>query len=288
MIATGRHPGPVTRLQHGIALVMVLWLLVLMTVIASSHSKNIRTETRLAFNQVETAKARNIAEAGLNHAILEMLVADLAWRWKTDGTIYPVEFDQGTAHIAVRDVRGLIDINRAGAPLFDAVLAAAGMENRAQRKALVDAILDWRDPDKLKHLNGAEDDDYQRAGLQWAARDGAFTSIEEFRYILGMTNELFARIAPYLTIHSKQAGVNAAFAPPWLAEILDANRNLASAAAGAVTGGTATYRISVRATTSSSTTATLEAVVQVGASAQDPYRILAWRTPGWSSDANAG
>ena len=278
--STPSRPRP---LQRGLALVMVLWLLVLMTVIASSHSKNIRTETRLAFNQVETAKARRLAEAGLNHAILEMLVADTGKRWNVDGEIYPVSFEHGETRVAVRDVHGLVDINRASDALLEAIFAAAGVDERDERRALVDAVLDWRDPDSLKHLKGAEDDDYLRAGLQWRARDGAFSSVEEFRYILGMTNELYARLAPYLTVHSGQAGIARDYAPPWLARVLNDNRSLASPAAGTA-GGKGTYRITVHAKTPRASSATLEAIVEIATGGREPMRVLTWRTPAWSTD----
>ena len=71
-----RRAQPKQAWQQGIALVVVLWLLVLMTVIAASHARIIRTETRLASNQVENSKARSLAEAGVHHAILELLVRD--------------------------------------------------------------------------------------------------------------------------------------------------------------------------------------------------------------------
>ena len=50
--------------QRGIALVVVLWLVVLITVIGSSHARNTRIETSLAFNHVGSAQARALAEMG--------------------------------------------------------------------------------------------------------------------------------------------------------------------------------------------------------------------------------
>ncbi len=269
----GRYP------QHGIALVMVLWLLVLMTVIASSHSRNIRTETQLAFNHIESTKARSLAEAGVYHAIIELLVADDRQRWTVNGETHRVRFTEGNAAISIHDTRGLIDLNSVRSGVLDTVLQAAGIADEEQRLALVDATLDWRDGDSLKHLRGAEDDDYRIAGLGWAARDGDFASIEEFRYVMGMTNTLFARLEPYLTIHSGQAGVNADFAPPWLAAAL--NGGQAGLSTGNATGsiGGATYRVTAQATTPGGTTTTLEAVVRIAPENDKPYKILSWRTP---------
>lgn len=285
------HPGhPFNRLdrQRGIALVMVLWLLVLMTVIASSHSRNIRTETRLASNHVESGKARSLAEAGVYHAIMELLVTDDNLRWPANGSINRIQFDDGAVDIAIRDTRGLVDINSARGAVLDRVLAGAGVDNETQRQALIDAILDWRDSDHLKHLYGAEDDDYRYAGLSWAARDDLFTSVEEFRYILGMTNPLFEKLAPYLTVHSGKPDIHLEYAPPWLAGVLSNGRNIPAPGNPTPAGGDSTFRVTVQATTQGGTTASLSAVVRITARSDKPFKILSWRTPATSTAENTG
>ena len=263
--------------ERGIALVIVLWLLVLLTVIAASHARVIRTETRLAANQVEAGKARGLAEAGAYHAIMELLVRDEALRWPVNGSVFRIRYDDGTATVTVRDARGLVDINRASAATLDKVLTGLGVEE-SQRQAVVDATLDWRDKDNLKHLNGAEDDDYRRAGMKWAARDGAFSSIEEYRYVMGMTNALFERLVPYLTVHSTQPGVTVDFAPPWLASVLSDAEAGPTQRNTAARGGS-TFHITVWATSSGGSNASLDLVVRTSARREQPYQVLSWRSP---------
>ena len=60
--------------ERGIALVIVLWGLVLLAVVAASFATGSRTETILARNLVENAKARALADAGVQRAILELLM----------------------------------------------------------------------------------------------------------------------------------------------------------------------------------------------------------------------
>ena len=273
-----RRAEPKQAWQQGIALVVVLWLLVLMTVIAASHARIIRTETRLASNQIENSKARSLAEAGVHHAILELLVRDEEQRWPVNGSINRIRYQDGSVAIAIRDVRGLVDINSASAALLDSVLAGTGIEE-TQRKALVDATLDWRDKDSLKHINGAEDDDYRRAGLKWAARDGAFSSVEEFRYVLGMTNPLFERLAPYLTVHSGQANIMLEYAPPWLFSVLAETQESSTSANITRRNSSSTYRITVWATSNGGSSASLDAVVRIAATSDPAYTILSWRAP---------
>ena len=76
---------------------------------------------------------------------------------------------------------------------------------------VLNAILDWRDPDSLRRNPGAEDVDYAHAG--YGAKDAPFNSVEELRLVAGMTNGLFASIYPALTIHSGQPGVHPLAAP---------------------------------------------------------------------------
>jgi general secretion pathway protein K len=84
---------------------------------------------------------------------------------------------------------------------------------------LVDAIADWKDEDDLRRLNGAERDDYRRAGLPWVPRNGPFEAVEELRLVVGMTPALYARALPLVTIYSQNARVNPATAS---AEVLQA------------------------------------------------------------------
>ena len=273
-----RRAEPKQAWQQGIALVVVLWLLVLMTVIAASHARIIRTETRLASNQIENSKARSLTEAGVHHAILELLVRDEEQRWPVNGSINRIRYQDGIVDIASRDVRGLVDINSASAALLDSVLAGTGIEE-TQRKALVDATLDWRDKDSLKHINGAEDDDYRRAGLKWAARDGAFSSVEEFRYVLGMTNPLFERLAPYLTVHSGQANITLDYAPPWLFSVLAETQESSTSVNITRRNDGSTFQITVWATSNGGSSASLDAVVRIAATSDPAYTILSWRAP---------
>ncbi len=269
----------ITGRQHGIALVIVLWLVVLLTVIGSSHARNVHIETRLAFNQLEVARAHALAESGISHAILELFNSNITERWRIDGTVNMLRFDQGAVNVSIRHASGLLDLNSASALQLDALLAGAGLDDAA-RPQLVDAILDWRDPDNLRHLNGAEDSDYQHAGFDWGSRDGPFASVDEIRYVLGMTNALFTRLAPYLTVFSGSSEINLEYAPAWLYTALTgSDHELATDAPLSAAPNNGTYHINSIATTNAGSIVHLEAVVRTAASGSLPYTVLAWRLP---------
>jgi general secretion pathway protein K len=265
------------------ALIVVLWLLVLLTVIASSHAQNIRVETRLATQQVDAARARALAEAGIYHAILELFVTDEAKRWPLNGT--PVIIDLGGSRLTI------VNLNAAQPALLRKLFAAVGVDDD-RRVDLVDAVLDWRDRDTSRQLHGAEADDYRREGLAWSPRNGPFSSVEEFRYVLGMTSEVFARLAPYVTTYSGHQGVNPEFAPPWLAEVLsDAVERPSTAlppVLGRIAGSrTPVYHISVKARSPGGSIASMEVAAEIKANDDPPYRILAWREPGWPAPVDS-
>jgi general secretion pathway protein K len=265
--------------QRGIALVIVLWLVVLLTVIGSSHARNMRIETSLAFNHVGAAKARALAEAGINRAIMELFVSNTATRWPLNGTAHQIQLDSGSVNVAIRDASGLLDLNNADPAQLEVVLDAAGAEESV-RLELVDAILDWRDKDNLRHLHGAEDSDYRHAGLEWGARDGLFASVDELRYVLGMTHELFVRLAPYLTVHSGRSDVNLNYAPPWLFSALaNREREPDEGLAGVDEQPAGPFHITAWATSNSGSRASLEAVLGIARTGEEPYTILSWHEP---------
>ena len=274
--------------QRGVVLVVVLWLVVLLTVIGSSHARNMRIETTLAFNHVGTAKARALAEAGISRAIMELFVSDTATRWQFNGTAYPIQLDSGSVNITIRDASGLLDLNRAGPVQLGAVLAAAGAEE-ADSQQLVDAILDWRDKDQLRRLHGAEDDDYRHAGLDWGSRDGLFASVDELRYILGMTHELFERLVPYLTVHSSQNDVNLKYAPAWLFTVLtNTEREPTETPLVDDTQPAGPFHITAWATSNSGARASVEAVLRIARTGEEPYTILSWHEPARSRKVTPG
>ena len=279
--------------QRGLALLLVLWLVVLLSVIAAGHARNVHTETRLARHQVEIAKARALAVAGSRRAIMELLVGNSVEPWPVDGTINTIMLDGTRIAIQIRDAKGLVDLNAAGIDLLSTTLAATGTDEHTQRR-IIDATMDWRDQDGLKSPYGAEDTDYQAAGLAWTARDDNFTSVDELRYVMGMTDEIFEKLAPFLTVYSGRSGINLEFAPPLLIAALTgesvtpADAGLpgdAQQATGQRRAGT--YHINVRASSSGGTVASLEAVVQISSSSvasfrgmvEEPYKVLYWRMP---------
>lgn len=199
--------------ERGIALVVVLWTIALLAIIAGTFLQTMRTEVRMAHNLLATAQARLLAEAGINRAVLELYRPDPARRPRGDGSGAAFDSADGHVRISIQDESARVDLNKAPHELLTGLLAELGVD-AAPRAELADRILDWRDADSLRRLHGAEDADYRAADLGYGAKDAPFDALEELLLLPGMTPRLYDRLAPWLTVHSAQSGIDPALAPP--------------------------------------------------------------------------
>ena len=96
--------------------------------------------------------------------------------------------------------------------------------------AVLDAILDWRDPDDLARPTAPRRPTTARPAKNYAPANAPFDTVGELARVLGVTPELVARIADSVTVYSRQPGINTATAsrdvllaiPNMTPEIVDA------------------------------------------------------------------
>jgi general secretion pathway protein K len=194
--------------QRGVALVLVIWLATLLTVVTASFVFTARSDALVVANSVSMARAEAAADAGVMRAVWETYRIDNAPEmWRRDGKPREMAFDGALLKVEMRDESARIDINTASDALLRGLLVSVGLPDEEATR-LVDAIADWRDPDTLKRLNGAEESDYQAAGLAYRPANAPFQAIEEIQLVLGMRPDIYRRIAPLITVYSRQAGVS--------------------------------------------------------------------------------
>ncbi|MGB5472037.1 MAG: hypothetical protein WBQ78_01000 [Gammaproteobacteria bacterium] len=208
LTARSRIPG-----QRGIALLIVLWIVALLAIIAGSSAVSVRTQTAIVDNLVVSARARAAAQAGLHYAAFQLLKQNAAERWRTDGTVYELGYGDARLRITAVEEAGKVSLNAAPGDMIGRLLRTAGIDDD-RAAALVDAILDWRDPDDLRRINGAEQDDYRAAGRSYLPRNSPFQSNDEVALVLGMQPDDFARIQGAVTAYSGSASVDPAVAVP--------------------------------------------------------------------------
>lgn len=218
-------PSRCGRRPHGIALVLVMWVLALLTVMALGLTTAQRTNALLTSNQLEGARFRARAEAALSLTALELMRSGTfdelgAALWTPDGRPRRLVVEGAPLDVTLYNEASRIELNSATreqlAVLIELAQGADGFD-AVQRDQIADAILDWRDEDDLVQLNGAEDADYEAAGLTYGAADEPFRSIGELRLILGMTQPLYERLAPHLRVavdQNQEQEVDERFASP--------------------------------------------------------------------------
>jgi general secretion pathway protein K len=194
------------RFSRGMALVVVLWTLGLLSVIAVSFAFEMRVETSSTTHFVQRAQAAALAEAAIERGILDLLVPPEEAQWKRDGTLYQIPFGEDELRIALISEASKIDLNAAADELIHGLLLSFAEKSVAS--AVADAILDWRDPDHDRRAQGAEDADYVAAGRPYGARDSAFLTVEELDQLLPMSRAVYQRLVPLVTAYSGLARVD--------------------------------------------------------------------------------
>jgi general secretion pathway protein K len=199
--------------QRGIALVMVLWLTVMLTVIAASFAYGMRNEALAARNTVSLAQARSLADGAIYRTVYELMrprtQPDV---WQADGSVHAWNEDGSRIAVSAIDESGKIDINTAPDLLLKGLLQTAGGMDAEAAGRLLDVIGDWKDADDLRRPNGAEAPDYQSAGLTYKPANAPFESVPELQRVLGMTPTLYGRIVDSLTVYTRMTGVNPTYA----------------------------------------------------------------------------
>lgn len=199
--------------QRGVALVLVLWVLTLLSVIAGNFAFSMRGEAQIARNLLSSAQAQAQADAGVQRAWYELMKPPSELnRWTGDGLPREVALADGLMRVSIQDESGKIDLNTASEALLVGLFRSVGMTQEAA-VALADGVQDWRDSDKLRRLHGAEEAEYLAAGKGYAPSNAPFETIDELQRVLGMSPQVFRQLEPALTVHSKQPGVNTAVAP---------------------------------------------------------------------------
>lgn len=274
---------PIPRKQRGIALVMVLWVLILLGLVAASFLRETRLSTGIARNASENAKAEALAEAGIHRAMLGLVDGGVT-AWRVDGAPYQFALGDGTVVVRIQDEGGKVDLNLAPPPLLQGLLQVTGVEANAARN-LLDAIVDFRDPDSNRLPVGAEDPEYAAAGRDGGAKDAPFDTKEELLQVLGIDRALYDAIAPYVTVYSQRARLNLTTAPavllqavpnltPHQREQIMADRTSGEALQAA---RVSVVTVRVEATTAGGGRFIREAVIERGRGGQQPFSILDWR-----------
>ena len=279
--------GAEQKRQSGAALLLVLWLVALLTALIGAFALTARMEAMQGRVISRGAVAQEVARAGVEYALVRVADPRPETRWLPDGRSYRWSYAGSELEVRIVDETGKVDLNQAEQPLLSQLMQAVGLP-REQAEPLAAAIVDWRDPDPLTQpAGGAEDPEYASTDLEYGAKDAAFETVAEVEQVLGMTPEIYARLAQYLTIYSGRAMPDATYAPAPVLTAMGqdpamvlAQRQMAGAAGQnqLVGSGSGTYSIESRATLAEGREAVLRTVVRAGGNPVlgSAYSMLRW------------
>lgn len=268
-------------------LLYVLWVVALLTIIATAMLGSGTISYRLARNLADTAQQEATAEAAINRAVLALMDRRPERRWRVNGAPHTFTFAATPMTVTIQDELGRVDLNNADTPLVTAALQAAGLSAQAARE-ISDKILDWRDKRPAKRLHGAKAPEYAAAGLAYRPRGGPLQSLEELKLVLGMTPMTFTRAEPMLTIYSGRPTIDPQVASRELLAAIFRSGNqpmkvqdqpASAARSGGLPPNTSldgrAFSIRVKL---GQTRATREAVVRMTTSPTKSHWLLNWRT----------
>ena len=285
--------------QKGVALVLVLWILLLVTISTGAYTLTARMDQLEAHTVLSGTQARMAAEAGINLAVLSLRDPDELTRMIPDGRSYYMAFEGITVEVQVTDERGKMNANSADEEAYINLLTANGLDT-TEAELLEAAFADWVVPDEIERANGAELESYEMAGISVGPANRGFVMVEEMLQVLGMSWDLYNAIAPGLTVYSGSSVPDPAYAPmeallalPDMTEedarnfiaqrhseesLSELDLTLPNGEVAMARGRGLTYSILAKATMPNGIWDQVEATIRLGGSSDGrPYRVLRWR-----------
>ncbi|HZT89847.1 MAG TPA: hypothetical protein VFA12_17895 [Stellaceae bacterium] len=174
----------------------------LLAILAASFVHETGTQARIARNEYDRARARALADSGVSLAVLDLLSGPAA-RLPLDGSPRDVDLDGGTIRLRLQDEAGKIDLNDSPLDLVANLLRQ--MADEDEGTDFDAALADWK----------------RRRLARWRQPDGApanvargpFLAIEDLREVAGVTQALYERVSPFVTVWSRSSRIDPFSAP---------------------------------------------------------------------------
>ncbi len=175
--------------KKGLVLVAVLWIVVVLTVIVATVSRNSRLDSKVRQMRVEELRCKWACQAGIETAIA-LLNEDtresdhLMDLWSNnDEDFNNVSLDGCLFNVRVFDESSKLNINTA---TKEQLMALPNME-----EYISDSIIDWRDSNDTPSELGVESGYYENLPFRYPIRNAPFRTIRELLLVKDVTEELF-------------------------------------------------------------------------------------------------
>jgi general secretion pathway protein K len=217
MHAVDRMARHTRRAQRGLALVAVLWVVAALALLVGSLTVVARTETRVALDVSELGRATALGDAAIQLALLELRADPSPARHYR---LRDLVVEGVPVRVRIQSVAGFVDLNGAPEALLVDLLTYGGGLDPVRATGLAQRIIDWRDPDDVPGVLGAEAQAYAAAGVSYRARNAPFIVVEDLMQVLGMSLDLYEAVRPLVTVWGGHAAVDPAAADVQLIRVL--------------------------------------------------------------------
>jgi type II secretory pathway component PulK len=206
--------------SQGIALIIVMIVIVVLSVLAAGFAFHMKTEMRLARQDSVESDFEWLGRSGVEYARMLLIeefkrktidpTDNLKQKWaggpgtaptnNLDGTeqsdplaemsLTDHELGDGKFSLRIMDAERKFNINVADQRLLQQAMITIGVD-AGESPEIVDSILDWIDRDNDEHLSGAESDYYERLNPSYMAKNGWIDDMQELLLVRGMTPAIF-------------------------------------------------------------------------------------------------
>ena len=209
-----------TRVNHqcsrrGIALVLVMLTVIVLSAIVGSLAISMSTEMRLARNTDYDAQMEWMGRSGIELARYALAnkcpeqrnidALNQFWAGGTSPCSNDVEniplknVPLGPGHISVTitDMERKWDINLVANPrqpqkeILQKALTEVGVTDAEQSSTIIDSIIDWINPNESAGFSGAKSDYYMHLNPPYFCKNGQIDDISELLLIKGITPEIY-------------------------------------------------------------------------------------------------
>lgn len=256
--------------------------------------------SRTAIDSADIANSKLRADAltqsALSLASFELLVLKLPMD-KVDNQ--QIRLDQGIISLNVTTDAAKADLNGSSAKLLAAAYQASGLKSLTPQ-SFAARVADWRDADDTVTESGAESSYYLAAHIDYGPRNGPFRSVDDLRWVLGVSSSDITTLRNYVTVYNPRGRLDAFSAAPVLiaalpgvtsevvADSLAARATRTSSSIASLddtflvqssmidTELPRTYRVRISLQPHGARPVVIEVVICAGVFANDAYEILSW------------
>ena len=204
--------GLVRKNEKGVALILTLLITAILVILIVEVNYSTQVDLIVAGNFRNDLQAYYLAKSGVNIAISYLKydkenteTDNLDEDWAKPYP--PIPVGEGFVKVVTEDENARINVNKVlkeDGKVNEQIqnVLALVFEREEVDAGILDAVIDWIDPDDETRSDGAEDDFYGSLDPSYTCKNGPLDTLSELLMIKGITDEVYGKIATYLTIYS--------------------------------------------------------------------------------------